>query len=302
MKTALIDLTGHRFGRLLVTGRELPTRPGGSRWHCQCDCGKAHVVSVYSLRNGATRSCGCLMNETRRKHGGKHEYTAEYRIWHGIKRRCNCPASINYLHYGARGIRMCPEWSGSFGAFLKSVGTRPSPLHSIDRINVDRGYEPGNVQWSDRVTQARNRTDNVRIEYAGETLTMAGWTERLGVPSGMIAGRIYRGWHPEDAVSVPKGGKRTRSVELAPGAADRRRAKNAVQKAVSRGSIVRPQRCESPGCDIAKPSAHHHKGYAPEHRLVVVWLCAICYATANPGRDERRRATRAARSRRQVYE
>lgn len=159
------DLTGQRFGRLVALsytpGQHKPHKNG--LWKCVCDCG--NVVSVYggSLRAGDTKSCGCLRDEKVTQlnfiHGERN--TAMYNIWHGIKNRCLNENNKQYKDYGGRGITICPDWEKDFVAFrdyiLANLGSRPSPAHSIDRINNNRGYEPGNLRWATPAIQSNNR-------------------------------------------------------------------------------------------------------------------------------------------------
>lgn len=116
--------------------------------------------------------------------------TRENRIWRGIKDRCYNPSRKEYPRYGARGIKMCDEWRDSFLAFYNYVGPRPSPNHSIDRINSDGDYEPGNVRWATRLEQQNNMRGNVWVEYNGERLTLG----QLWRKSGVCRSTFYS-WH-----------------------------------------------------------------------------------------------------------
>jgi hypothetical protein len=155
-----LDLLGKRFGKLLVLS-EVPKRgqSGKVRWECLCDCWNLTTVFAGDLASGSTRSCGCLIgqNQAHRTHGDSK--STEYGIWNTMKHRCLVPKNINYKHYGARGIKICARWLGErgFQNFLLDMGRRPSMGHSLDRINNDGNYEPGNCRWATRSQQNLNR-------------------------------------------------------------------------------------------------------------------------------------------------
>ena len=170
--TQMIDLTGQQFGELTVLKHAGSTTGKGQMalWLCQCSCDKNKLVTVVggNLRNGTTRSCGHLRadvtRELKTKHGhragqkGDHRVTPEYTAWLEMNRRCNNPSFIGFANYGGRGIKVrYAKWRTSFETFLADVGYRPSKRHSLDRIDNDGHYEPGNVRWATRKQQAENR-------------------------------------------------------------------------------------------------------------------------------------------------
>lgn len=157
------------------------------------------------LRKGSARSCGCLGRDVRRAQLTTHgqSTTKEYRAWHGMKGRCNNPNDKAYADYGGRGIRVCDRWNNSFEAFLADMGAAPSANHSLDRINNDAGYEPGNVRWATVTTQLRNQRRTHYLTYNGETLSLAAWAERVGLPRAALSSRIHAGWATDRALTQP---------------------------------------------------------------------------------------------------
>lgn len=156
-------MIGKRFGRLTVCEEEARGKHGHRQFSCICDCGTTTVVAGAYLRSGNTTSCGCFRREriveTKTKHGhcrGKHN-SPEYVSWRKMIERCTDVRNNRYEFYGKRGVRVCDEWLHSFEMFLAHIGPRPSPKHSIDRINVEGNYEPGNVRWATPEMQVTNR-------------------------------------------------------------------------------------------------------------------------------------------------
>lgn len=198
-----IDLCGRRFGRLVATkylGRMV--RPGTtfktSYYECMCDCGTPHTVAATALRYGRTESCGC---SKRHYEFGKPSYsrsgksrTPEYMAWINIRRRCYDKSCAYYPKYGGRGIEMHAPWIHSFAEFYAYVGDRPSPAHSIDRIDNNGHYAPGNVRWATRSQQCRNRRSSRWLTMDGVTRTMVEWAEHLGIPYAVMKSRIRHGW------------------------------------------------------------------------------------------------------------
>lgn len=197
------DLTGQRFGRLLVTGLSESRREiGRVFWSCRCDCGQTRELTTSALRQGGHQSCGCLRRDSPRTHGKSG--TKEYRAWPAIRRRCGNPRDAAYQLYGGRGITVCERWQESFEAFLDDMGPAPSPKHSIDRIDNDGPYSPENCRWATQTEQMRNIRSNRLIAYDGRTQPLTAWAEECGVSAPTLWARIVTyGWTPERALTTP---------------------------------------------------------------------------------------------------
>lgn len=195
---SFIDLSGQRFGRLLVlrrgeSGRNTYGRPI-TKWECRCDCGNVSSVVSSKLSSGHTTSCGCFHREqfgdSRRTHGKRN--TSAYRSWSHMKDRCLNPSNPKFHLWGGRGITVCDEWRESFEAFHGHIGDCP-PGMTIDRIDNTRGYEPGNVRWATPSQQANNTRLTKRIAFRGEDKTMTELARVFGCSRDAIKLRLRRG-------------------------------------------------------------------------------------------------------------
>lgn len=200
------DLIGQRFSRLVVISRAESVK-GFAQWRCVCDCGNETVAKGAKLRAGRTKSCGCAraehiasLGEKSRKWHSNEQKTPEYRAWTAMRYRCGNPNSSSWNHYGGRGIKVCPQWN-DFKVFLADVGRRPSPKHSLDRINNDGHYEPGNVRWATIVEQANNKRTNCITDVLGEPMTVTEAARRLGRNPRKVHMRRFMGWSIERALS-----------------------------------------------------------------------------------------------------
>lgn len=200
------DMIGQVFGYWTVIG--YAGSKGGATWLCRCHCGIEKVVTGDTLRRGRSESCGCrpYSRNTPVKHGKTR--TAEHNVWVGMKKRCHNPSCDAYPHYGGRGIKVCDRWLESFAAFLEDVGPRPSPQHTIDRIDGNGDYSPENCCWATKKEQANHTRRNYALTALGRTLNLRQWQDETGIGWSTIKRRLGLGWHPDAAVTIPVGTKR----------------------------------------------------------------------------------------------
>jgi len=209
----LLNPVGEAYGRLTVLREVERVNPRKRQFLCRCECGKEVSLNLNKLRSGHTRSCGCLHLETlaegrskrpvvpRLKHGLNK--TPEHRAWVQMKQRCNNPNRKEYEHYGGRGIKVCTKWESDFTAFLADVGPRPGPGYSVDRIDVNGDYEPGNVRWATAEEQNSNTRVARPVTINGKTQTISAWEREMGLPPGMARSREAAGWSIEEAILTP---------------------------------------------------------------------------------------------------
>jgi hypothetical protein len=207
------DLTGQVFGDLTVLelGRKKPMY-----WLCQCACGNTKLIRGSSLTCGETKSCGCFRSKVAAERGRailtKHgmSYTSIYRVRQQMNARCHNPNHKEYHNYGGRipPIMVCDRWRSSFEAFrddiLKEIDERPSPQHSLDRIDNNGNYEPGNVRWATPEEQSNNTRRNSPLTYNGKTQNRVMWAREKGLSPDTLYSRLYvLGWSVEKALNTP---------------------------------------------------------------------------------------------------
>lgn len=206
------DLTGQKFGKLTAICAQKD--PSGRRyiWTCLCDCGKYTTATPSALIRKTKRSCGCIQHEILLKRNTKHGYSGErlYRVWKGMRSRCNNPSHKSYAKYGGRGIEVCDKWNSDYLEFRNwalSNGYDELAKYgecTLDRIDVNMGYSPENCRWVNECSQANNKRDNRMITINGETKNVATWAKELKIDSGVIYARLNNlGWSEEKAVSTP---------------------------------------------------------------------------------------------------
>lgn len=207
----LDDLIGKTFNRWKVLCPD-ETRNGKKYWICECQCELHTIKSVcqYDLVHGFNKSCGCYQREMTSKSNTKHGGygTRLYQVWLNMKSRCYNPKNKCYKNYGERGITICDEWLdfANFANWAYSSGYDEKADYgkcTIERKNVNEGYNPTNCCWADEITQANNKTDNLFLEYKGRTQTLAQWTRELNLPYFGTLNRIKKGYSVEEAFELP---------------------------------------------------------------------------------------------------
>ena len=193
------DLTGKRYGRLVVLSRGENAKNGAVRWVCKCDCGNTTVVYRSALQSGLSKSCGCLNYEINSNIHKTHGYskTRIYGVWCNIIDRCDNPNNSHYKYYGGRGIKVCEEWKNNPLSFIKwayANGYNEDAKFgdcTIDRIDNNKDYSPDNCRWVDLYVQANNKSNNIKIEFNGETHSIREWGILRGIRPELIYQRIH---------------------------------------------------------------------------------------------------------------
>jgi hypothetical protein len=186
------DMIGKTFGRLtVISGNGLRNSCGKFMYMCRCECGNEKLIVGASLRNGNTQSCGCLYKESRGTMSTTHGQSGspEHASWKAMWSRCTNPNNQDYEFYKDK----CPPdtWK-DFEVFLKDMGPKPSPKHSIERENNNLPYSPGNCTWANANQQARNKGNTVRVLFNERPLSMADACDAADINYHQVAQRYYR--------------------------------------------------------------------------------------------------------------
>lgn len=199
------DLIGEKFGEWVVESYSHKTL-GKHYWICRCSCGARFKVYSYSLVSG--RSSMCIKCSNSGSNNGRFSHgetqTRLHYIWRGILASCSQTTNRQFPNYGGRGIKVCQRWRNSFTSFKEDMGPRPSPNHSVDRIDNEKGYNPKNCRWATRQEQNQNTRANHYLELNGVRLCITEWGRRTGIGRGTIAARVgHLNWSIEKALTTP---------------------------------------------------------------------------------------------------
>lgn len=192
---------GSRLGRQVVLHLD-----GSSpkRWIVRCDCGNVRSVSNRTLIYRNVRSCGCLRKDTKSNRTHGRSKTVEYRAYLKMRSRCENPDDSVFEYYGARGIKVCDRWREGFEAFFEDMGLRPTDKRSLDRIEVNGDYEPGNCRWATPTEQGRNKRTTILFEIDGITKPLTAWAEVFGIDYDLVDDRRRKGWDTLKALTSPR--------------------------------------------------------------------------------------------------
>jgi hypothetical protein len=201
------EMLDRRFGRWTVIALHSTDAKGNRVWTCRCDCGTLKEVWQTNLYSGMSVSCGCYAreraSECNRKYNRPSKQIPEYNVWANLRARCQDRNDKRYACYGGRGISVCERWNTSFQAFLDDMGSRPSPKHSIDRIDNDGNYEPVNCRWATTAEQQSNKQTTHLVRCGDAIGTVTEWARICGMANATLTERLNRGWSTLDAILKP---------------------------------------------------------------------------------------------------
>jgi len=209
MGSKFVDITGMTFNYLTVVGIG-PKKHGrrDTQWICECRCGTTTVAESHELKSGHKKSCGCYNLKKIKERNTKHGYAQrenchpDYSVWRGMINRCHGYSKMSKA-YKDRGIKVCDRWRESFGDFIQDLGCRPSPEHTLDRIDVNGNYTPENCRWATNQEQAYNKTNTRIIEFNGKSMNILEWSKETSIPTEVISSRVDKRWSPQKILTTP---------------------------------------------------------------------------------------------------
>ena len=210
------NIRGQQFGRLTAL-RYMGTRRLGKKqtqngpkamWMCLCECGRIVIVRASELRCGHNNSCGCTHTYAARPRTHGLRDCPEYGVWANMIQRCGNTHNPQFADYGGRGIVVCERWQ-TFMGFFEDMGSRPTPAHTVERVDNNAPYNATNCIWATRDIQSRNTRRTRLLTFDGRTMCLIDWARHIGIDRKTITGRLERGWSIQDALTIPPraGGK-----------------------------------------------------------------------------------------------
>lgn len=203
-----LDLNKYGWWTLL----EEPRRGKNAKTKCQCKCGTIRMVQIGQLKFGSSKSCGCLSAQLSRErflvHGKSRKNDTEYTAWLNMRNRCSNPRHPSYKEYGGRGIVVCDRWN-NFTLFFEDMGPKPDKSLSLERIDVNKGYNPDNCTWATSLVQASNQRRKLeKFDFRGAFLTIPDIARMVGIHHSVLRVRIRSlKWEVERAATTPVSSK-----------------------------------------------------------------------------------------------
>lgn len=198
-----IEMSGVKFNGIEVLRADNTSKSKTTKWICRCHCGAEFSARGSNIRSHKVKSCGCIMPNITHGHSKRGKLTPEYKSWAKMISRCTNPKNNRYGRYGGRGIKVCARWIGSFSKFIADMGPKPSPSHSIDRINNNGDYTPSNCRWATAKEQAANKSNSRLLTIDGETKTLAEFSRKFNLLPDTISARLARGESVRAALTTP---------------------------------------------------------------------------------------------------
>ena len=205
MSKPIKNITGKRFGRLQAVEYDVVRK----KWLCKCECGNTTLVSLNHLQDGHSKSCGCLHIECSRNTGRRNithgcTKTRLYRCWLSMKSRVLYVKDKDYYNYGKRGIKVCEEWLNNFDEFKNwAMENGYQDNLTLDRIDNNGNYEPGNCRWATNIEQQRNKRNTIYVTYNGETKTLLEWCSVYNIRKDTLYRRLKHNWDIKSALVTP---------------------------------------------------------------------------------------------------
>lgn len=202
------DLSGMRFGEWSVISFVRFDKSRISMWKCRCACGVERIVNGRNLKNGSSKSCGCLQRKIVSKTSYKHGQSRSllYQVWGNMIQRCTNENTPGYKDYGGKGVSVCAEWLKDSNSFLKWARMNGYEKGlTLDRKNNDGDYEPSNCRWVTQKEQSYNKSNNRILTFRGKSKTLTEWCSELGLKPTTVSARLKRGRTVEESLTLPIG-------------------------------------------------------------------------------------------------
>ena len=211
MGRKVIDMTGYEAGRIKVVERAGKNKSGNILWRYECSCGGGGIATADAIRR--MKSCGCIRKENGKEffhnfnitHGESR--TRIYTIWGNMINRTSNKKNKDYKNYGGRGITVCEEWKDYLTFKKWALENGYSDTLTLDRIDNDKGYYPGNCRWADEETQNNNKQQSRKLEYRGKIKSVEQWAKEYNINRSTLVNRLNKGMSIKEALETPiKGG------------------------------------------------------------------------------------------------